>query len=423
MKGGVALRSVSDDSRQQKEQKDERALILHVDMDAFFASVAELDHPEHRGKPLVVGAGARGVVLSANYAARKYGIRAAMPVGKAERLAPSAIFLPPDHGRYSEVSDSIMEIFHRYTPKVEPLSLDEAFLDVTGSQRLFGTGREIASLIRQEVEREEGITCSVGIATTKFIAKLASGKCKPNGMLEIEPERVLEFLHPLPVADIWGVGPKTNEVLLNLGLRTVADIAHASVTTLQRALGESSGSAIHRLAWGEDSREVISDESEKSISAAETFAYDLEESEEILTELMRLTERATYRLRRAGMRASTISIKVRFADFKTITRSKTIDNPVDGIVETFTVAKTLFLALKLSGLRIRLIGISLEGLIPAGVAPEQLELGARSRGWREAVSAVDRALDRFGKGSIRPARLVEPGEDSGDSDPSAKKST
>jgi DNA polymerase-4 len=420
MKGGVALRSVSDGLAQRDS---ENSVILHVDMDAFFASVAELDHPEYKGKPLVVGAGARGVVLSANYPARKYGIRAAMPVAKAQRMAPDAIFLPPDHSRYSAISDSIMEIFHRFTPKVEPLSLDEAFLDVTGSQRLFGTGREIAQRIRREVESEEGITCSVGIASSKFIAKLASGKCKPDGMLEIDPEKVLEFLHPLPVGDIWGVGPKTNEVLLNLGLRTVADIAHTPVVTLQRALGESSGSAIHQLAWGEDSREVISDESEKSISAAETFAYDMDESEEILTELMRLTERATYRLRRAGMRASTISIKVRFADFKTITRSKKIDNPVDGIVETFAVAKSLFLALKLSGVRIRLIGIGLEGLIPAELAPEQLELGARSRGWREAVSAVDQALERFGKGSIRPARLVEPGEDSGDSDPRAQKST
>ncbi len=406
MKGGVALQSVS-----------ERSVILHVDMDAFFASVTELDHPEHRGKPLVVGAGARGVVLSANYAARKFGIRAAMPVAKAERMAPQAIFLPPDHRRYSEVSDRIMEIFHRFTPKVEPLSLDEAFLDVTGSQRLFGTGREIASEIRRVVESEERITCSVGIASSKFIAKLASGKCKPNGMLEIDHERVLEFLHPLPVGDIWGVGPKTNEVLLNLGLRTVADIAHTPISTLKRALGEASGSAIYELAWGRDEREVISGDDEKSISAAETFAFDLDNDEEILTELLRLTERATYRLRRAGLRSATVGIKVRFADFKTISRSKTLANPVDGIVETFAVAKQLFVSLKLSGVRIRLVGISLEGLIPAAEAPEQLELGARTRGWREAVSAVDQALERFGKGSIRPARLVEPEEDSADSDP------
>ena len=406
MRGGVALRSVN-----------ERPVILHVDMDAFFASVTELDHPEHKGKPLVVGAGARGVVLSANYAARKFGIRAAMPVAKAERMAPGAIFLPPDHRRYSEVSERIMTIFHRFTPKVEPLSLDEAFLDVTGSKRLFGSGREIAIKIREAVASEERITCSVGIASSKFIAKLASGRCKPNGMLEIDHDRVLEFLHPLPVGEIWGVGPKTNEVLLNLGLRTVGDIAKTSESTLKRALGESSGAAIYELAWGRDYRDVVSDESEKSISAAETFAYDLDDEEEILTELLRLTERATYRLRNSGLRAGTVAIKVRFADFKTISRSKTLSNPVDGIVETFAIAKQLFVALKLSGVRIRLVGISLEGLIPADAAPEQWELGARSRGWREAVSAVDQALARFGKGSIRPARLVEPKEDSADSDP------
>ena len=406
MRGGVALRSVN-----------ERPVILHVDMDAFFASVTELDHPEHKGKPLVVGAGARGVVLSANYAARKFGIRAAMPVAKAERMAPGAIFLPPDHRRYSEVSERIMTIFHRFTPKVEPLSLDEAFLDVTGSKRLFGSGREIAIKIREAVASEERITCSVGIASSKFIAKLASGRCKPNGMLEIDHDRVLEFLHPLPVGEIWGVGPKTNEVLLNLGLRTVGDIAKTSESTLKRALGESSGAAIYELAWGRDYRDVVSDESEKSISAAETFAYDLDDEEEILTELLRLTERATYRLRNSGLRAGTVAIKVRFADFKTISRSKTLSNPVDGIVETFSIAKQLFVALKLSGVRIRLVGISLEGLIPADAAPEQWELGARSRGWREAVSAVDQALARFGKGSIRPARLVEPKEDSADSDP------
>lgn len=406
MKGGVALRSVS-----------ERSVILHVDMDAFFASVTELDYPQHRGKPLVVGAGARGVVLSANYEARKFGIRAAMPVARAERMAPHAIFLPPDHRRYSEVSERIMEIFHRFTPKVEPLSLDEAFLDVTGSQRLFGSGRQIAAQIRKAVADQEKITCSVGIASSKFIAKLASGKCKPDGMLEIDPDRVLEFLHPLPVGDIWGVGPKTNEVLTNLGLRTVADIAQTPIGTLKRALGDSSGAAIFELAWGRDFRDVISDEVEKSISAAETFAYDLDDTEEILTELLRLTERATHRLRRAGLRAGTVGIKVRFADFKTISRSKTLANPVDGIVETFVVAKQLFLALKLSGVRIRLVGVSLEGLIPADQAPEQLELGARPRGWREAVSAIDRALERFGRGSVRPARLVEPEEDSEDSDP------
>lgn len=390
----------------------DRQIILHVDMDAFFASVTLIDHPELKGKPVVIGAGARGVVLSANYEARKFGIKAAMPVTRAQRLAPKATFLPPDHQRYSEVSDRVMEIFHRYTPLVEPLSLDEAFLDVTGSTRLFGSAREIGEAIRRAVESEEKITCSVGIADSKFIAKLASGRCKPNGMLEIDPERTLEFLHPLPVSEIWGVGPKTDEILQSLGLKTVFDLAHTPLPTLIRALGSATGSALHELAWARDYRDVISDDPDKSISAAETFAYDLDSEEEILRELLRLTERATYRLRKAGLRARTISIKVRFADFKTITRSKTVDSPVEGVQETFAVAKSLYLALNLGRRRIRLVGISLEGLIPAELAPEQLTLDSRVRGWREAEEAVDKALERFGKGSIRPASLIDPLENS-----------
>jgi DNA polymerase-4 len=390
----------------------DRQVILHVDMDAFFASVTLIDHPELVEKPVVIGAGARGVVLSANYEARKFGIKAAMPVTRAQRLAPKAIFLPPDHQRYSEVSDRVMEIFHRYTPLVEPLSLDEAFLDVTGSIRLFGSAREIGEAIRHAVESEEKITCSVGIADSKFIAKLASGRCKPDGMLEIDPERTLEFLHPLPVSEIWGVGPKTNEILQSLGLKTVSDLAHTPLTTLIRALGNASGSALHELAWARDYRDVISDDPDKSISAAETFAYDLDDEEEILRELLRLTERATFRLRRAGLRARTVSIKVRFADFKTISRSKTVDSPVEGVQETFALAKSLYLALNLVRKRIRLVGIGLEGLMPAELAPEQLTLGSRTRGWREAEEAVDKALERFGKGSIRPASLIDPLEGS-----------
>ena len=243
-------------------------------MDAFYASVAERDDSTLKGKEVVVGAGARGVVLSANYAARKLGIRAAMPVSRAQRMAPRAIFVQPDHARYSEVSSHVMEIFHSYTPLVEPLSLDEAFLDVTGSLRLKGTGREIAKKIREEVQGSEGITCSVGIASTKFIAKLASQHCKPNGMLEILPDRVLEFLHPLPVGAIWGVGPKTNEELLRLGLRKVGDIAHTPRSTLIRALGEGAGASLYELAWGRDYRDVTPDEPDKSISAAETFSED-----------------------------------------------------------------------------------------------------------------------------------------------------
>ena len=387
----------------------EHSTILHVDMDAFFASVSELDYPQYQGKPLVVGAGARGVVLSANYAARKFGIRAAMPVARAQRMAPTAIFIPPDHERYSDVSRRVMEIFFEYTPYVEPLSLDEAFLDVTGSRRLFGNGRDIAQAIRKRVSDQEKITCSVGISTTKFIAKLASGRCKPDGVLEIAHDRILTFLHPLPVNEIWGVGLKTNEELQRLGLRTVADIAHTPIETLKRALGESAGVALYELAWARDYREVVPDAPEKSISAAETFSYDLEDREEIFRELLRLTERATHRLRKRELRSKTIGLKVRFSDFTIITRSKTVALPINGTHEIYEIAKDLFLALKIDGARIRLLGVSLENLSDETGAVEQLELGEREVGWREAQAAIDRAIMRFGRGSVLPARLV--GED------------
>ena len=385
--------------------EDGAATILHVDMDAFYASVAERDDPSLRGKAVVVGAGARGVVLSANYAARKYGIRAAMPVGRAKRMAPHAIFVTPDHQRYSEVSAKVMEIFDSFTPLVEPISLDEAFLDVTGARKLLGTGREIAVEIRRQVEASEGITCSVGIAPSKFIAKLASGHCKPNGILEIPADRILNFLHPLPVNAIWGVGPKTAETLERLGLRTVADIANLPRATLIRALGQASGASLYELAWGRDYRDVTPNEPDKSISAAETFAQDLDDPEEILREFLRLTEKAAARLRENGYYAKTISIKVRFADFSTISRSKTLPLPIDSTHDIYEIAKSLYLALNLDRARLRLVGISLDNLSEA--APEQLLLGARERGWREADSAIDRAKLRFGGGSVRPGRLIK----------------
>ena len=379
--------------------------ILHVDMDAFYASVAELDNPQYKGKALVVGAGVRGVVLSANYEARKFGIRAAMPVGRAKRMAPHAIFIAPEHHRYSEISERIMQIFHSYTPLVEPISLDEAFLDVTGSKKLFGDGREIAAKIRAEVEKAEGITCSVGIAQSKFIAKLASQHCKPNGMLEIKSDRILEFLHPLPVRAIWGVGPKTAESLDRLGLHTVADIANTSRATLIRALGDATGESLYELAWGRDYRDVLPDEPEKSIGNEETFARDIDSPEEILAEFLRMTERATARLRARNLFAKTISIKIKFADFSSITRSKTVPLGIDGTHETYEIVKKLYLALRNDGARIRLVGVSLSNL--GEDSPVQLELGARERGWRDADTAIDKAEARFGRGSVRPGRLIK----------------
>ncbi len=389
---------------------EQLATILHVDMDAFYASVAEKDNPKLKGKAVVVGAGRRGVVSAANYEARKFGIRAAMPVYKAKALAPHAIFISPDMARYEEVSKSVMSIFHDITPLVEPISLDEAFLDVTGARRLLGDGPTIAKLIRARVEQKEGITCSVGIAHNKFIAKIASNQCKPNGLLEIDPEKVLEFLHPLAAKEIWGVGPKTNEQLAKMGLQTVGDIANTPRSTLIRVLGQASGSSLYELAWGRDYRDVEIEHIEKSISSSETFDQDIDSQEEILKEFLRLTARSVERMREKGFAAGTISIKVRFTDFKTISRSKTVDLPITGTQEIFEVVKNLYLGLNLEKVLIRLIGVSLDSLVEDEEI-NQMVLGQRTSGWQQADKAVDRIKNKFGSASPRPARLVEDHEE------------
>ena len=381
--------------------------ILHVDMDAFFASVEEADDPTLKGKAVVVGAGPRAVVTSANYIARTFGIRAAMPVAQARRLAPHAIFLPNRHYRYGEVSSEVMSIFRDFSPLVEPLSLDEAFLDVTGATRLIGTAREIGNQIRARIDNELHITCSVGISTTKLIAKLASSRCKPNGLLEIPQERVLDFLHPLPVRELWGVGPKTAEALIRLGLETIGDIAQTPPHTLIRALGAGQGESLYELAWGRDPREVAESVVDKSIGAEETFAHDLDESEELLAQLLRVTERAARRLRDQKLATRTISIKIRFSDFTTITRSKTIDLPTNSTQEIYDQVRRLFNALALVRARVRLVGVRLENLESDQGLLEQLTLGSREKGWRQVDKALDRARRRFGGGALKPARLLE----------------
>ena len=382
------------------------ATILHVDMDAFYASVEERDNPKLKGKAVVVGMGKRGVVSAANYEARKFGIRAAMPIYKAKALAPHAVFIAPNMARYTQVSEQVMEIFEDVTPYVEPISLDEAFLDVTGARRLLGSGQEIADQIRKRVEKELGITCSVGIAHNKFIAKIASGHCKPNGVLEVDPEKMLEFLHPLAANQIWGVGPKTNELLEKMGLFTIADIANTPRTTLIRVLGQANGSSLYELAWGRDYRDVITEHTEKSISASQTFDVDLYQQEEILKEFLRLTEKSADRMRSKGLATNTISIKVRFTDFKTISRSKTLDLPTTGTQEIFEVAKALYLGLNLDRVLIRLVGVSLDSLVENDDV-KQMVLGERTSSWQQADRAIDRVKAKFGRASLRPARLVD----------------
>jgi DNA polymerase-4 len=377
-------------------------------MDAFFVSVELLERPELRGQPVIVGGtGGRGVVASASYEARAFGIRSAMPVSVARRLCPSAVVISPVHGRYSEVSREVMAVFAEVTPLVEPLSLDEAFLDVTGAIKRLGRPAVIAAGIRAEVQARLGITCSVGIASTKFVAKLASSRCKPDGLLVIPADGVLEFLHPLPVAALWGVGARTGEALRQFGLRTVRDLANTPLRTVQSVVGKAAGAHLHELAWGRDPRRVTPGEPERSISSEETFTQDLEEPAAIRRELLRLSERVASRLRASEQVSRTISIKIRFGDFTTLTRSRTLESATDVAHQIYATALGLYSVLGLDRARIRLVGVRAEGLQDAGEATSQLSFGERENGWRQAEQAVDAAVKRFGSGAVRPASLVE----------------
>jgi DNA polymerase-4 len=382
--------------------------VLHVDMDAFYASVSLLDHPELKGTPVIVGGGDRAVVLSATYEARALGVHSAMPMSRARRLCPSATVLQPEHARYAEVSAAVMEVFRSVTPLVEPLSLDEAFLDVAGAVRRAGTPVEIGETIRARISDEQGITCSVGVAPNKFLAKLASTRAKPDGLIVVPADDVVGFLHPLPVGALWGVGERTEEVLTRLGLRTVGDLARTPQSTLERALGPAAGAHLAALAWGRDDRVVVPHEPDKSIGAEETFSSDIDDPALIRRELLRLAERVAGRLRSAGYAGRTISLKVRFADFTTISRARTLRDTTDVAQEIYTTARDLFDALGLQRARLRLVGIRVEGLVDADTRARQLLLDAPEHGRRDAELAVDQAARRFGAGAIRPGSLVDP---------------
>jgi DNA polymerase IV len=381
-------------------------------MDAFYASVELRDRPELAAEPVIVGAtGSRGVVLSATYAARSFGVRSAMPVTRARRLCPQAVFIAPRHDLYAAVSREIMAIFRAVTPEVEPLSLDEAFLDVSGAQRRLGTPATIAGLIRASVADQQGLTCSVGVAACKFVAKLASALCKPDGLCVVPAERVIEFLHPLPVAALWGVGEQTGRALARLGLRTVGDIAHTPLDTLQRELGAAAGAHLAALAWGKDNRPVVASVPDKSIGAEETFASDVDDPEVIRRELLRLSERTARSLRSGRSQARTVVVKLRLANFTTITRSRTLPEPTDVARKIYATACALYASSGLdSRARLRLVGVRASGLVPASRAATQLVLGEQPPPWRDAERAVDRIAGRFGPSAVRPASLVSPGE-------------
>ena len=392
------------------DRASEDCPILHVDMDAFYASVMTRDRPDLQHVPVIVGGGQRGVVLSANYLAREHGVHSAMPMTRARRLCPAAVVVPPDYDAFSTVSASVMETFRRVTPLVEVLSMDEAFLDVSGAVRRLGSPYSIAEDLRAKIHDEQQITCSVGVASTVATAKIASRRAKPDGVVVVPPDAVTTFLHPLDVGELWGVGEKTAAMLHRLGLRSVGDVAHTPVTTLQRAVGPAMGSQLHRLAWGHDRRTVTArrgpDEPDRSIGAQETFGRDTDDPEVVLREVLRLAAKVTGRMRAAQVAGRTVTLTVRFADFTTITRTRTLPEATDRTLEVHRTAAELYRALGLQRARLRLVGVRVEGLVPRATVQRQLVLGERERGWAEADQAVDRAVLRFGSAAVRPATLL-----------------
>jgi DNA polymerase-4 len=407
--------------------------ILHVDMDAFFAAVELLRRPELRGKPVIVGGeGERGVVAAASYEARAFGIHSAMPSVRARRLCPDAVFLPGDHAHYREVSARVMAIFRDLTPLVEPISLDEAFLDVTGVRRLHGDGSTIAHRIRARVLDEERLTCSVGVARVKFLAKLASEAAKPRAaptgtrpgraVFVVAPDGELAFLHPLPVTALWGVGPATHAKLQRLGVRTVGDLAELPAAAVVSALGKAAGRHLHELANARDPRTVVPDQAVKSVSHEETFGRDLHDRAALEIEVLRMADSVASRLRGAGRQARTIGIKVRFGDFRTVTRSSTPPEATDSAREITQIARGLLDSIDPSP-GIRLLGVVASQLVAPGAtdarqltfddltgpgAGEDGAVGRDREGWSKAEAAIEEIRTRFGPGAVGPASLTGP---------------
>ena len=381
-------------------------------MDAFYASVELLEHPELLGKPVAVGADSeRSVISSASYEARARGVRSAMSVAMAKKLCPELVLLPVSMEKYRVVSRQVMAVFTEFTPLVEPLSIDEAFLDVTGAQRLMGQPREIADALRKRVYAVTGLPCSVGIANTKFVAKLASQRAKPNGVLQIEAARTLDFLHSLPVEAMWGVGRATEEKLRSRGINTVAELADAPIAQLKRAVGDAAAQKLHDLANGRDPREVNTERIEKSVSSEETFAHDLTDPTPIMREILKLSKKTAARIRGKGFMARTITLKVKFADFSAITRSHTLPEPTDSSQRIYETACELFEKAEIAGRAVRLIGVGGEQLTPAESVAEPLFSDVDDESWRALDRTTDQLRGKFGNVAPAPASLLRsPGE-------------
>lgn len=380
--------------------------ILHVDMDAFYVEVERLRDPSLAGVPVVVGGlGNRGVVASASYEARKYGIHSALPTARARRLCPHARFVPPDHRRYRETSVRVFAVFRSFTPLVEGLSLDEAFLDVSGLRLHFESAEEVGRAVRESIRDQLQLPASVGIATNKLLAKLASEHAKPDGLFRIPAGAELGFLHPLSVRQLWGVGEATYAALEALGVATIGELCHVPFPTLQRRLGDALAHHLHQLAGGIDPRKVVADSEAKSVSVEHTFETDLMGDELVRGELLRLSDRLAGRLRRSGLAGRTVTVKVRLADFTTVTRSTTLEGAIDVTHDIYGAALTLTERIDLSR-PVRLLGIGVAALQDGG-GPRQL--GLERPATRDALaSAVDAVRERFGADAVEPARLVVP---------------
>jgi DNA polymerase-4 len=399
--------------------------ILHVDMDAFYASVEQRDDPALSGRPVAVGSPTgRGVVAAASYEARVFGVRSAMPMVRARRLCPDLVVVPPRFARYREVSDLLMRILRGVTPLVEPLSLDEAFLDVAGAVRLFGPPPEIAGHVREQVRSELALPCSVGVGPTKSVAKLLSGLAKPDGLLHWPAEEVVTNLRPLPVTMLWGAGPRTAERLVEHGLTTIGDVADTDLRLLRRLVGDALGAQLHALAQGIDPRRVEPVQEARSISAETTFDEDVDDPVVLERRLQRLATGVSRRLRAQGLAARTVTVKIRFADHRDMTRSQTLDRPSDRTHELVAAARALLEALRLDRARVRLIGFRLSGLgAPETVAQLSLLDDAGSAVTEEGHvvgerwGALDRAADaiaeRYGSPAVSFASLLDDEERAG----------
>jgi len=379
--------------------------ILHVDMDSFFVEVERLHDPGLGGRPVAVGgAGPRGVIASASYEARGHGVRSAQPTATARRLCNELIVVPPNHQRYGDMSVEVFAVFRGFTPLVEGLSLDEAFLDVGGLRFHYESPVAVGEAVRSRLRSELGLPASVGVASVKFIAKLASEAAKPDGLRHIPVDRQLEFLHALPASSIWGVGPATLAALARLGVESVGDIAKLPESVLSSAIGPAAGRHLHDLALGHDIREVVPESAAKSISVEETYDVDLEGAEIVETALLAHSQRLSNRLRRAGLRARTITLKIRFPDFTTVTRSQTVPSPVVGARQLFRVAVDLFGGLEDRARPVRLLGLGATGLEDSA-APTQLDIEAGVE-WERVEDAVAGVRQRFGEEAVGPARLL-----------------